>query len=878
MSLPPGTAVGAYEITGLLGEGGMGQVYRARDARLKRDVALKILPGTFAEDPARLTRFQREAEVLALLNHPNIAHIYGVEANALVMELVEGETIADRLARGPMPLDDALVVAAQIADALETAHDQGIIHRDLKPANIRLRPDGTVKVLDFGLAKLNDPNGLQAPNALSLSPTITSPAMMTGAGMLLGTAAYMSPEQAKGKAVDKRADIWAFGVILYEMLTGRGLFAAETLPETFAHVMTREVDLATLPAATPSHIRTLVARCLVKDPKQRLRDIGDARLILADRADPRPVSLPPRPGRSSAWPLLAAACVGLLAVAGAVWWSWPPAAPAPQPVALSIVPGPSGIAPAWAVIAGIRLAPDGSAIVYTDASGQYQIRRFDSLTPQPAGVGGGTSAFWSPDSQFVVLDTTADLRKKRVPDGTTDVMVKTGGPVEGATWSASGQILYTLVRTATTLFHVPAAGGTATELTLPGVGDGSYFWPEFIPGRDDFLIGFEPRDEAGMDVYLATLKDRQVVNPVRLMRNETAAAYTPAAGGRVLFVRNDTLYTQHLDLTARTLTGAPEVLAAGVATVPGFRLPEFSVSGTTIAWRPGGMALSQLTVFDRSGTVIGAAGPPAAFLSVKLSPDEQRLLLASQTDQWLVEPGQSGRLAVSQNRGALTTLWSPDSARFLVPRPSQLMQAAVDLAIQGGASPQALASVPGLDRLEDVSPDGRTVLFTHGALATALYAARLEGTADERTPKPVIQTGEFVFNARFSHDGAWIVYEAHPQIGQQGEGLYVQPFPGPGLRRQIAPQGKFPVWRKDGREIVFYDTDRLWSIRVEGTGSDLRFSNPTALFQVRPPPSVIDVTPLAVSRDGSRIYVAQPVERPNSDVIHVRLNALPQGR
>src|SRR5262247_1191446 len=276
MPLGPGTRLGPYEVVSTLGAGGMGEVYRARDTRLKRDVAIKVLPESVASNPDRLARFQREAEVLASLNHPNIAAIHGLEESngtrALVMELVEGETLADRISRGPIPFDEALPVASQIAEALEAAHEQGIIHRDLKPANIKVRPDGTVKLLDFGLAKAMDSAGGSSPN-MSMSPT-----MVSGVGVILGTAAYMAPEQAKGRAVDKRADVWAFGVVLHEMLTGGNPFLVDTIPETLAHVMTRQIDLGTLPAATPRRVRDLLARCLDKDPKKRLRDIGEARI------------------------------------------------------------------------------------------------------------------------------------------------------------------------------------------------------------------------------------------------------------------------------------------------------------------------------------------------------------------------------------------------------------------------------------------------------------------------------------------------------------------------------------------------------------------------------------------------------------------------
>jgi Tol biopolymer transport system component len=862
----------------------MGEVYRARDTRLQRDVAIKILPEAFAGDPERLARFEREAQLLAALNHPHIAQIHGLEesngVSALVMELVEGRTLADRIAAGPIPIDETLAIAAQIIDALETAHEQGIIHRDLKPANIKVRADGVVKVLDFGLAKAMSPAGIEgvASPGPSMSPTITSPAM-TAAGLILGTAAYMAPEQAKGKAADKRADIWAFGVVLHEMLTGRGLFRADSIPETLAHVMTREVDLSSLPPGTPPRARSVIARCLVKDPRQRLRDIGDARLMLAEQDAPQAV--PVAAARRSPF-VIPALLVAAVAIAALALWKGPSstAGSAAPDVTLSIVPpAAGGIAPAWSVTSGIRLSPDGSTLIYADTSGRYRIRELNSLAARLPDVDAGTTAFWSPDSRFIAFDVTSDIRKMRPPDGAPDTIVKTGGPVEGATWSEDGRILYALVRTSSALLEVSANGGEPTPVELAGLGPGSYFWPEFVSPAGDFLIGFEPQGADGMDVYLATLKDHRAINPVRLMKNDTAASFTSAGGGRVLFVRNDTLYAQRLDLKARALVGDPQVIVPGVATVPGFRLAEFSASRTgTIAWRPGGVGLSQLTIFDRSGAVVGTAGPPSQILGIRLSPDEQHVLLASQIGEVLVEPGRPGLLTVNKERSALTMAWSADGKTFLLPRPSRVMQLDVGAVSRGSEAPRELAAVPGLDRIEDVSADGHTILFTKGALATVLYAARLDGSPEQRAPQPVVQTGEGVFNARFSPDAKWIVYEAASAgISQEGQGIYVQPFPGPGLRRQISPRGQFPMWRKDGAEIVFYDDHRLRSIKVTGSGSDLHFADPVTLFTVRRPATVVDVTPLAVSRDGSRLFMSQPMEQPDSDVIHVRLNAIPGG-
>ena len=401
MSLTPGTRLGAYDILAIIGAGGMGEVFRARDTRLQRDIALKVLPDTFVRDPDRLARFRREALVLAALNHPNVAAIFGVEEStdtlALVLELVDGPTLADRIEQGPLPLDEALPIAAQIADALESAHEQGVIHRDLKPANIKIRPDGTVKVLDFGLAKALDTSPTSSDAA---GPTITSPALMTAAGVLLGTAAYMSPEQAKGRPADRRSDIWAFGVVLFEMLSGRRVFKGDDVADTLAAVLRAEPSWNELPAGTPIGVRRILRRCLQKDPKRRLQHIGDARLELADVGQEDPTALRVAPVRRRLWPIVAAATAGAAAVSAALWML--PRGESARPVTrfpvlvpelASRIPG-SG----WSVI----LSPDGQAIVYVVGGPNpgLERRRLNEMRPERIrGTEGGTRPFFSPDGE-----------------------------------------------------------------------------------------------------------------------------------------------------------------------------------------------------------------------------------------------------------------------------------------------------------------------------------------------------------------------------------------------------------------------------------------------------------------------------------------------
>ena len=519
MALTPGAHLGSYEILSALGAGGMGEVYRARDTRLGRDVALKILPDGFAHDPERLARFQREAKTLASLNHPNIASLHGIEetngVTALVMELVDGEDLAARIARGALPLDEALPIARQIAEALEAAHEQGIIHRDLKPANIKLRPDGTVKVLDFGLAKAMDPASIAA-GSISLSPTITSPAAMTGMGMLLGTAAYMAPEQARGKPVDRRADIWAFGCVLFEMLTGRRPFDGEDVAETLGAIIHKEPVWSVLPASMPAPLLRLLQRCLEKNPKQRLRDIGDARLEIdsALRApvadDATATSGVSTTGwwRGRAAPVVAVVLGLFAAGVGFVHFTERPPEPAP-PVRFEIA------APANTTFVnnGV-ISPDGRLVAFAardTARGLTRIwvRSLDSIEARPlAGTETRNIAlalFWSPDSRFIAYAADGKLRKADVSGGPSQTLADLEGTAyRGGAWSRDGIVIFGLQGKG--LRQVSADGGTASVLTnVDPSRETSHIEPVFLPDGRRFLYTrlANPRDQSG--VYMGSL-------------------------------------------------------------------------------------------------------------------------------------------------------------------------------------------------------------------------------------------------------------------------------------------------------------------------------------------------------------------------------------
>ena len=819
-----------------------------------------------------MARFQREAELLASLNHPNIAILHGLVDSdgqrALVMELVPGETLGDRIKRGLMPPEEALNVARQIAEALEAAHERGVVHRDLKPGNVMITPAGLVKVLDFGLAAIVQ--GVQGtPADATNSPTLTM--NMTQAGVILGTAAYMSPEQAAGTPVDKRADIWSYGVVLWETLSGRRLFGGDTIAHTLADVLRGPIDFEKL--ETPAPIKNLLRRCLDRDAKTRLRDIGEARVAIAKYlADPESTKeIPPPTKARPTWVGWTVAAI-LAAIAMAAWLRPRSETNSAADLVLTIAPASGSLAKVGKYDATPQISPDGSAIVFCgphDGQLDVQLRRLNALDSEPLRASGMFNpGFWSTDSKTYVFPDTDSLRKLRVPDGAAELVSKgLAGPTMGGSVSDRGTILFTAVRGDPGLYMVSAAGKENKPVEVTGLSKGGFILPEFLPGGEDFLFLYEsPSEERG--IYLATLRDGKGADPVLLMRNETAARYTPAGGGRLLFVRDDNLYAQRLDRTARKLEGEPELIQRDVASSPAFFEAHLSVSRAgVVAWRPGKAGLSQVTIFNRQGKQLGMAGSPSVVQTLRLAPDETRLLLAYFSKAWLLEPGQPGQQPLEH--GSMNTLWEPDGSKFLEAIPGPGGPRLVERPIGGGAVSD-LATPAGLQRPLDVSRDGKTLLFNRGAMDTGVFSARLDGVKED--PRPLVQTGEILSNTTFAPDGNWIVY----QTSGRSEAIYVQPFPGPGLKRtQIASSGNWPVWRKDGREIVYLDKyqgqDYIWSVPVAPMGGELHPGAPTPLFPVRLPASTFtDLNFLAVSRDGSRFYIPQAVEQPNSDVIHVR--------
>ena len=866
MTITTGTRLSHYEIIAPIGVGGMGEVYRARDSKLNRDVAIKVLPEAFARDSDRLTRFQREAQVLASLNHPNIAAIYGLEESdtirALVMELVEGPTLDDRLSTGPIPVDEALAIARQIAEALEVAHERGIVHRDLKPANVKVTNDDKVKVLDFGLAKvLSDDSEI---TDLSNSPTMIKG---TAAGMILGTAAYMSPEQARGRAVDKRSDIWAFGVVLMEMLTGKRLFGGETVSDVMAAVLTQQIDWTALPEVTPTPIRRLLRRCLEKDRKNRLGDATSAKLEIDDAlshaSDDRILeTIPPSAHfwrrRLLRIVLPAVLLIGLL-VGLLVWIVQRPAQTLSHQLTLTIVPPPDiRLFPVGTMGSPPHISPDGSAVMFQSVGPRkLYVRRLDSLDflEVPGSDTVGNESFWHGSTGITFPSAARQLFGVHLPDGAPEMVMPLNGYTRGGSWSDKGNLLVSAL--SHLLTRKP--DGTVASISFPDKRTGDIVYPEFLPGSEDFLALFKPEDSEG-EVWLATLSNGAVTNPTMLFKNDTAARYTPWNGGRVLFVKSDNLYSQRLNISSRSVEGQPELVVKGVASQPGLMRADFSVAlNGTVVWRPGRAALGQVTVLDRKGKMLGSAGPPGAIESVFVSPTDDSRLLVLGEDTAVVEVGQSGRLGFPRDIQWFN--WSPDGRRVLgVQGRDHLVSRQADnlgTTDQIGQLPKERLG------LKVLSPDGKSILgrIESGGGGWIRVTDMVAGSWT-----PLVGSDESHADLSFSPDGRFVLYDAFPSSG-----IYVQPFPGPGHRQLIDQRGIDPVWRGDGKEILFIRDDAVWSVTVTGSADSPTFGSPEKLFDGvhRAPTAVAQSQGLAVSRDGSRIFMVQGVEQPNTNMIHV---------
>ncbi|HYN02245.1 MAG TPA: protein kinase, partial [Vicinamibacteria bacterium] len=737
MTIVPGLRIGSYEITGPLGEGGMGVVYRATDSKLKREVAIKVLPEAFAADADRLARFEREAQVLAQLQHPNIASIYGLEESngvrALVLELVEGEDLAERLKRGALPLDEALAFARQIAEALEAAHEKGIVHRDLKPGNVKLTPDGKVKVLDFGLAKaLDAPPGSASAADLARSPTIMNSPTMTAAhgtqmGVILGTAAYMAPEQARGQAVDKRADIWSFGVVLSEMLTGKGLFRGETVTDVLASVVREPIAWDALPPDTPASVRALLRRCLERDPKNRMRDVGEARIALAEASAPHADS-PPQvraadpPVARGRWPVvLAAAVAAAIVTFGLTRGLVSPGAPTAARSARVSIALPEGHELGSSQLNPIAISRDGALVAYVglkDGRNRIFVRALDALEATALeGTEGGDGPFFSPDGRWIGFFAGSKLRKIAVGGAALQELAEAPSH-RGGDWGDDGY-LYFAPTNISGLWRVPEGGGTATEVTQVNAAGGeiSHRWPHRVAGSDTLLYSVwtgPGDDEHHVAVQTLGKKEHQL-----LVKGGDAPRYA-ASPGLLLYTHRGQLFTVPWRPSQQDLGGAVPVAAAeqpndGIGN-EGCGNYALSDDGT-LAYLGGGRYSAMRVVWiDRAGTVAPLPLPERAYENVAISPDGGRAVVQIRegtTRLWIYDFARGTLTPLGPATGSSQApLWTPDGTRVIYRGTRQGTRNLYRIAVDGSGEEERLTSKPGVIQTpSSISSDGRVLLF-----------------------------------------------------------------------------------------------------------------------------------------------------------------------
>jgi serine/threonine protein kinase/dipeptidyl aminopeptidase/acylaminoacyl peptidase len=885
LALNPGTRLGPYEITAPLGVGGMGEVYRATDTNLKRQVAIKVLPASVAGDSERLARFQREAEVLAVLNHPNIAHIHGLEKTdvtiALVMELVEGPTLADRLVQGAIPMDEALPIAKQIAEALEAAHEQGIIHRDLKPANIKVRDDGTVKVLDFGLAKALEPTHEMASN-VSMSPTITSPAM-TQAGIILGTAAYMSPEQAVGKRVDKRTDLWSFGVVLLEMLTGRQLFHGETVSHVLASVLKDEPDWMVLPANTPISIRRLLRRCLEKERKRRLADAADARLEIEDVLSglvETTLRVRTRRGEAVAWGLAAVALAGAAALTFVHFRETPP--PTPKSARFQVR------APEQSSIAGLGLSPDGRYLAIATGTtlrgvqggtNKLWLRPIDSLDARAVPGTEGTAVtqdqfFWSPDSEFIGFVTQdGKLKKVSVNGGPPQTLVSGVSVNTRGVWGRG--IILLMQGAGSPIQRVSDVGGAPVDITKR-IDRQIRREPQFLPDGRHFLYYVTGVSAEVNGIYVASLEDDAQVK--RLLPDGTVARYVPSdvsgRSGYLLFLRETTLMAQPFDADTLTLKGQMFPVAESVG--------RFSVSQNgALAYMAGSPPSRQeLLWVDRSGRQLGVVAAAAEYRSVRLSPDEKSIAFdrieEANTDVWVLDlvRGVPSRITFDPAQDNLP-IWSPDGLRILWPsRRGGNFDLYIKAASGTGQDEKLITMGTTNGWGTDWSRDGKFVLYQRPGDNTGQdlwIAPQGSGASSEpQKPFPYLASPFNEANGVFSPDGHWIAYESDESGRPE---VYVQAFPLTNQKVRISTAGGTDAtWSKSGGELFFLAADRnLMAVPYRATLTTFEPGAGKVLF---PLPGNVVRRSYAVTGDGRRFLIGKPVDENTSEPITVVINWL----
>jgi serine/threonine-protein kinase len=868
----------------------MGEVYRARDTRLHRDVAIKIVSGAFAEDADRRARFRREAELLASLNHPNVAHIYGLEdvaspsgATAIVMELVDGPTLADRLVRGALPIDEALKVARQIAAALEAAHGQGIVHRDLKPANVKVRDDGTVKVLDFGLAKAPDSaqgSGLKAHNDVTNSPTVTQQ------GSVLGTAGYMAPEQARGKPTDKRVDIWAFGCVLYELLSGRRAFAGEDMTETIAAVMRGEPDWAALPAGTPTTIQMFLRRCLEKDPTDRVHDIADVRLALGGAFEPPAgASIRPAALRRSQLIAMAVGALALAAVTGAIAWTLKPAAP-PSAIRRFRV----NTAPAVLAIANtnrdIAVTPAGTAVVYFAGQGtdrQMYVRQFDAVDGTPLRQ---ADRFYepllSPDGRWVAFIDETDLTLRKVPlaGGPPVAITRIGREMLGATWGADDTIVFAMNETGSGLRRVTAAGGTPTTLTTPRQDEGEvmHAWPVFLPGGRTVLYTVRSgalANEFRIDAVDVATGERKVI-----IRNATNPRYSPS--GHLVFAIENSLRAVRFDPSRLEVIGDPVPVVDDVLTKSsGSASFDLAADGTLVYLSGSNYIPRRLVWVDRAGKREAIAAPLRGYIVARLSPDGTRAALDvrdQQSDIWIWDFARDALTRLTSDPAVDSNpVWMPDGRTIVYTSARTGLQLIFSQNADGAGPVTQLTTGPNQQISRSVSRDGSRLIFDEYGTNRSEDLMSLE-MAPPRRIVPLLQTPANERNGEISPDGRWLAYSS-AETGRHE--IYVRPYPNLEERRwQISVDGGVqPAFSRRGDELFFLGREGRMMVSQIRTSGEFSASAPRTILEPQryalesAVNAIVTARTYDISPDGRRFLMIESAEAPiNAGGIVVVLN------
>jgi eukaryotic-like serine/threonine-protein kinase len=881
MPLAPGTHLGPYEIASPLGAGGMGEVYRARDTRLERTVAIKILPAQFSCDPVRKQRFEREAKTISSLNHPHICTLHDIGhqdgTDYLVMECVEGETLARRLEKGPLPLDQALKFGAQIADALDKAHRSGVVHRDLKPGNIMLTKSG-VKLLDFGLAKpLSE--AIASGQTLSISPTRSRP--LTEEGSIVGTVQYMSPEQLETKETDARSDLFSFGAVLYEMVTGNHAFVGRSQASIIAAILEHEPQaISSFQPLAPGALDRLIRACLAKDPDERIQTAHDVKLQLqwiseGDSQTGPPVGVLAQRKRwdRAGW-LLAAALSVLLIAGGAAWWARTPQTP-PAMHFYSPVPFPAN---------GVALSPDGrtlAMVAYSDQANKYVIwthevgSRVQTAVP---GTEGAIHPFWSPDSRSIGFFANGKLKKVDVSGGSAQVLCDAPNGRGGA-WNREGTIVFA-PEVFLGLYRVSSAGGTPTEITKPDESrsESSHRWPVFLPDGRHFLYlatnfsgAFEKKA-----IFLGSLDSAEK----RLIVSTTSnAAY--AIPGYLLYLRDNVLVAQRFDSHNFVLSGEPHTISDEVQYVPQIDLALFGVAsnGTLVAQTGKGAAKSQLKWFGRSGRPVGTVGAPGYFGNLRISPDGRRVA-ADQADPdgrriniWIHELANDAvtRFTFGSWYDQLP-IWSPDGKQVTFSSNRKNYFSMYQKNADGSGSEQEVGNLDVHEQLSwDWSHDGKYLLF--GKNIELWYLSFPDGR-----PKPLFQAKWTVRNAQFSPDGRWVAYSTNETGSSE---IYVSPFPGATSKWQLSRGGgEAPRWRRDGKELFYLSADgKMMAVAVKTglpavAGASFEAGSPVALFQthIRQPISYQDTFFYDVTGDGQKFLINTKVDEANAAPLSITLN------